>query len=273
MKKFLVCVGLVLLLGCIDQSEDVSILPREEMTEVFENNIYAEEISLDFLSHNGFIEVYIWDKPSYRIEINKWARATTSEEAREDVEDFEVDFQEKIENGKITLILKTEERVTAGAEVRAYLPSSFAVVDLSTFNGHIRLEEITASTVSLTTANGDIKASITAENIRIKTSNGKIQGFYHGDQVTIDTTNGRVDIEVGASGDYDIETTNGDIDILVTGDFSFNLRTTAGDIIVEADDVVYTLDERDHKKGYTREDALVSIIASTTISSVTVEKK
>lgn len=36
---------------------------------------------------------------------------------------------------------------------------------------------------------------------------------------------------------------------MVEGDFKFNLKTTMGYILVEAHEVVYTLDDRDHKKG------------------------
>lgn len=273
MKKLILLIGVILFLGCIDQSEDVSLLPREEVLEIHENNI-SGEISIDFQNYNGFIEVHIWDKPSYRVELVKWARAATSEEAKKMAENLKVDFSEKIEIGGITLVLETEEKITAGVEVTAYLPGmSFEIVDLSTFNGDIWLDDVTASDVSLTCANGDIRGSATADTIRVKTSNGKVQGFYQGNDVTIETTNGRIDIECGEYGEYDIGTTNGDIDIIVTGDFKFNLKTTMGDIFIEADDVIYILDDRTHKKGYTAEDYQVVVAASTTMGSVTVVKR
>lgn len=270
MKKVILFV-VILSLGCLDQSEDVSLLPREDVLTVFEGNI-AGDISVDFETYNGYIEIHVWDKPSYRIEAVKWARAPTSEEAKEKAEDLDVDFSEEREDGT-TLVLKTEEKITAGVEVTAYLPQSFISIDVSTLNGYIRVEAVHAADVSLVTANGDIRADITADKIKVKTSNGKIQGFYQGSQVVIETTNGRVDVELGYTGEYDIETTNGDIDIQVNSDFTFNLRTTVGDIAVEADDIVYTLDDKDHQKGYTAEDANVVLIAFTTVGSITVEKE
>ena len=273
MKKFFLLLGLFLFLGCIDQGEDVSILPKEEILEVFEKNIEVEEISLDFQNYNGYIEVYLWDKWSYRIEVNKWARATTSQDAKRDVENLEVDFSEVIEDG-IILTLETEDKISAGADVTAYLPrGTFTTVNLSTFNGYIQVEEMTALDATLVTANGTIRGVITASTLRVTTSNGKIQGFYHGSIVTLETTNGRIDIECGLNGEYDIETVNGDIDVIVYSDFTFNLKSTVGDILVDADNVVYVLDERDHKKGYTSEDTQLTILASTTFGSVTVVKK
>ncbi|KYK28764.1 MAG: DUF4097 family beta strand repeat protein, partial [Theionarchaea archaeon] len=273
MKRLILLGVCILLLGCIDQSEKVSMLPREEVLEIFESNIEGEEISVDFLLYNGYIEVNLWDKQSYRIEATKWARATTSEDAKRTAEDVKVDFSEETETGGVTLVIETEESINAGVEITAFLPrASFETVDLSIFNGDIQVEEVTATTVSLVTINGDIKASVTADDIKVKTSNGKIRGFYQGNQVIIETTNGRIDIECGYSGEYDVETFNGDIDIVVNGDFKFNLETTVGEITVEADGVVYTLDDKDHKKGYTAEDYTVIITAST-VSSITVLKQ
>ncbi|KYK37716.1 MAG: DUF4097 family beta strand repeat protein [Theionarchaea archaeon] len=268
-----ILLSIIFLLGCIDQSEKISVLPREESIEVFENNISVQEMSVDFQTYNGLIEVYFWDKSSYRIEAVKWARAATSEEARQKAEDLEIEFSEESEAESTTLLLNTEEKITAGVDVTAYLPrKSTTVMELSTFNGDLYVEEVAASDVSLTTANGDITGYITAHTIRVNTSNGKIRGFYQGNDVTLETINGRIDIECGY-GEYDIKTTNGDIDITVYNDFTFNLRSTIGDIMVEADSVVYTLDEKDHKKGYTSEDAQVFVTASATAGSVIVVKK
>jgi DUF4097 and DUF4098 domain-containing protein YvlB len=271
MKKYILLI-IILSLGCLDQSEDMSILPREESLEVFEGNI-AGDISVDVKIYNGYIEIYMWDKPSYRIEAVKWARAPTSEEAKEMAEDITVDFSEEREED-ITLVLKTEETITAGVDVTVYLPrTTFTTVDVSTLNGHIKMEEMHATDVFLVTANGDITADVTADTLKVKTTNGKIRGFYHGSQTIIETGNGRIDVKLGTTGEYDMKTTNGDIDITVASDFTFNVRTTVGDITVEADNVVYTLEDKDHKKGYTAADAPVVIIASTTTSSITVEKE
>lgn len=274
MRKLVLLLGFIFFVGCVDQSEDVSIMPREEVVEIFEDNVSAEVISVDFQTHNGFLKVHLWDKQSYRVEVTKWARATTSQDAQEIAEDMEVDFSESEEGEGVVLQLETQERIAAGADVTAYLPGVvFESVDLSTFNGGLQIDEITAADVSLVTANGDIRGYVTADTIRVKTSHGKIQGVYRGNYVTLETTNGRIDVECGDYGEYDAETTNGDIDVVVDSDFKFNLKTTLGDIVVEADPTVYIIDERDHKKGYTDEEYTVIITASTTVSSITVVKK
>jgi DUF4097 and DUF4098 domain-containing protein YvlB len=273
MKKLLFILVIGLTIGCIDQSDNVSLLPKEEVLEIFEDNITGE-ISIDFQTYNGHIEINFWDRPSYRIEATKWARASTSQEAQEKAQDVHIGFsiENGNENGLKTLVFETEETLTAGVEVRAFLPE-ITNMDLSTFNGDITIETVQAKHVSLTTANGDIRAVVTADSINVKTSNGKIQGFYQGLQVFLETVNGRINVELGDFGDYDLETRNGDIDIRVDNDFDFNLKTSLGDITVLADAVSYTVEEPDHYKGYTAKEASISINASTIASSITVIKQ
>ncbi|MGD2246900.1 MAG: DUF4097 family beta strand repeat-containing protein [Candidatus Methanofastidiosia archaeon] len=272
MKKLFFILVIGLTIGCIDQSDDVSLLPKEEVLEIFEDNITGE-VSIDFQTYNGHIETNFWDRPSYRIEATKWARASTSQEAKEKAQDVYIGFSIENGNGSKTLVFETEETLTAGVEVRAFLPENLVNIDISTFNGDITIEDIHASNVSVTTANGDIRAVITADTINIKTSNGKIQGFYQGHHVFLETVNGRINVELGDFGEYDLETRNGDIDIRVDTEFDFNLKTSLGDITVLAEKVSYIVEEPDHYKGYTAKEASISINASTIASSITVVKQ
>lgn len=277
MKKLLFILVIGLTFGCIDQGENVSLLPKEEVFEVFENNITGD-VSIDFQTYNGDIHVNFWDRSSYRIEVTKWARGSTSQEAKEKAQDVYIKFS--IENGSKnengyglkTLVFETDKTLTAGVEIRAFLPEIINM-DISTFNGDITIEAVEVSHVSMTTTNGDIRAVLTADDISAKTSNGKIQGFYQGHQVFLETVNGRINVELGDFGVYDLETRNGDIDIRVDNDFDFNLKTSLGDITVLADSVTYIVEEPDHQKGYTAKKASISINASTIASSITVVKQ
>ena len=293
MKKLIVLASLILFLGCVDQL-DQGVLPhKEEILEVFEGSIETEEISLDFSTFNGYIEVNLWSDQAYKVEVTKWARGTTSAKAKEDAENIQVDFSEEERAGGTVLVLEIEYVKNAGAYIKAYLPEkSFNTVELSTSNGYIEVDKIEASDVSLKTSNGYIDASITADDIDISTSNGRITGAFQGNEVNIDTSNGEIDIECGDGGDYtistsngrvvvevgsrgefDITASNGSIDITVAGDFTFDLKTSNAQITVDADNVTYTVDSKTHKKGSTADDAEVSITASTSNGTVRVRKR
>ena len=286
MKKLILLFGIILFMGCLDQG--TGVLQKEEIFQTFENPI-SGEISLDFTTHNGYIEVYLWDDQAYKVEVNKWARASTSREAKRRAEALEVEFSDT--GG--TLVLKVEMENNAGADVKAYLPrSTFGDIELDTTNGYIQVEDITVSSASLETTNGFIEASIHAEDIRAETTNGRVGGFYQGNNVNISTTNGRIDVEcgdggtytlettngmvevdVGTQGKFDISTTNGSVSITVTGDFSFDLRTTNGTVTVDAENVTYTKEDKTHKKGYTLEGAGLTLEVYTTNSNITVVKQ
>ncbi len=283
MKKLALLIVLIPLLGCVEQG-----FLKEETTKVFEDSLAAGITSLDFETFNGYIKVQFWDQQTYKIEVKKRAYAITSKEAREKAESILVDFPAT----GTTLALKVQEVKYAGADIMAYLPrKSFDTADLSTSNGHIEVEELTASTVSLVTSNGYIKAYVTAESIQVETSNGRIEGFFQGNDVnietsnamidvtcgdggdyTLETSNGRIDLQAGARGTFNVMTSNGSITMTVAGDFGFDLTTSNGTINVEAARVTYTLEEKDHKKGFTSDQQEVSITASTSNSSVTVTK-
>jgi DUF4097 and DUF4098 domain-containing protein YvlB len=314
MKKLVVLAGLILFLGCVDQGIDIGErlgLHKEELLETFENTLEAEEISLDFRTYNGYIEIHLWDREEYKIEVSKWARAATSAEAAEKVQEIQVTFSETEKAGVVTLTVDMEYEKNAGADIRAYLPEiPFDTVELSSSNGHIETEEIgassvsldtsnghiqtgaiTASSVSLETSNGYVDATVTADDIRVRTSNGRIGGFFQGETVDLDTSNGSIDIEcgdggkytiqtsnaridvtTGSRGEFDISTSNGTIDILVLSDFNFDLRTSNAAITVKADSVTYETDSKDHKEGSTAAETEVSVRASTSNSDITVRK-
>ncbi len=284
MKLSIVLVGLILTLGCVGQ---VGFL-KEVVREVFENSVTGE-ISLDFETYNGHIEIHVWDEQTCKVEVNKWAQAATSKEAKEKAQNIRVDFS--VTGTAVTL--KVEEVKYAGADVVAYLPrKSFSTVELTTSNGYIMTEEITASNVSLVTSNGYIEASIIAEDITVKTSNAEIKGFFQGNRVNIETSNGQIDVECGDGGQYDVKTSNakvnvsigargevtvstsnGSIDMRVAGDFDFDLETRNAEIRVDAGELTYTLDSKTHKKGFTSNEPGVSIRASTSNGSITVVKR
>lgn len=270
----LVCAVIVsILAGCVEQREDVIKPYTEEILEVLENTIETEKISIDFTTKNGYIEIHFWENNTYKIEVNKWAKGETSEDAQTMAETLQVDLSEETKAQTTTVRLKVEFIEDTGADITAYLPmKSFDTVELSSLNGYVKMEEITASYVFLETTNGSIEAHITGDDIRVKTINGGIKGFYQGDDVDITTVNGDITIQAGSAGVFDVSTVNGDIDMTVDSDFTFDLEISYGKISVRADEVMYTLNSRTRKKGSTAEDTHVLITASTVNGSLTVTK-
>ena len=277
----IICVViLTIFAGCVEQFErigqqrDVAKPYREDILDVFENNIETEMISIDFSTFNGYIEVYLWEDDMYKIEVTKWAKAETPEKAKTAAENLEVTFLENIKDETTTVRLKVKPEEDTGADIVAYFPKkAFDTVELSSLNGHLKMDEVTASRVFLETTNGSIEVYITADDIDVKTVNGGIRGFYQGDWADIETVNGDINIQVGSSGVYTISNANGDINMTVDGDFTFDLEISHGRISVSADEVAYTLDYKDHKKGSTAEESDITITASTANGSITVTKK
>jgi DUF4097 and DUF4098 domain-containing protein YvlB len=278
----------VLLSGCINQFGISG--ERRESEEIFESTVSAVELSLEIVAHNGYIEVQLWEKSSYRIEVTKWARASSGEEAQKIADNLRVDFKERT-GAEVVLELDVEQKNNTGTEITVYLPSvSFNTIDLGTSNGYISiLDTLTANEVSLESSNGYITGSLSADEITVTTSNGMVSGSFMGEDVVIKTSNGRVDIDcgngtytietsngsvdvrTGDSGSYDMSTSNGSITVTAPGDFSFDLRSSNAVIDVAVPLVTYTVNTRDHKKGYTTDDAPISIYAETSNGSITVK--
>jgi len=286
-----VCVAFlcgVLLSGCINQFGISG--ERRESEEIFESTVSAEELSLEIVAHNGYVEIQLWEKSSYRIEVTKWARASSAEEAQKIADDLQLNFKERA-GTEVVLELDVEQKNNTGTEITVYLPSvSFNTIDLETSNGYISImDTLTANEVSLESSNGYIKGSLSADKITVTTSNGMVSGSFTGEDVVIRTSNGRVDIDcgngtytietsngsvdvrTGDSGSYDMSTSNGSIRVTVTGEFSFDLSSSNAVIDVAVPLVTYTVNNRDHKKGYTTENAPVSIYAETSNGSITVK--
>lgn len=235
---------LVLAAGCVDQVGD--IFHREEAVQVFEDNIEVTLLSLDFQTYNGNIEVNLWDKSSYRIEVVKWAGGSTPEEAQRRVEALQAAVSVSTDEFP-TLSVDVPFGNHIGAEITAYLPAvPFESVSLSTINGHITISDMTAETVFLETTNGSIDLTC------------------QGGDYSLRTTNGNITVNAGDRGRFDLTTSNGRIEVITQGPFEFDLETSVGFITVEADTVTYTTDSTYRKKGYTSPNPALTIVASTT---------
>jgi DUF4097 and DUF4098 domain-containing protein YvlB len=235
---------LVLAAGCVDQVGD--ILHREEAVQVFEDNIEVTMFSLDFQTYNGDIEVNLWDKSSYRVEVVKWAGGSSSEEAQRRVEALQVAVSVSTDEPP-TLSVDVPFGNHTGADITAYVPAvPFVTVSLATINGHIAVSDMTAETAFLETTNGSIDLTC------------------QGGDYTLRTTNGNVTVNTGDKGEFDLTTSNGRIEVTTQGPFEFDLETSIGFITVEADTVTYTTDSTYRKKGYTSPDPTIIIRASAT---------
>lgn len=115
-------------------------------------------------------------------------------------------------------------------------------VDLSTSNGRIEMQRVTADTVVLHTSNGAITGwGVTSPSVDLRTSNGRIEVSFAEapDSVRARTSNGRIEILVpSGSGPYrvDASASNGrtqiDVDTSRSAELEMDLSTSNGNIFV-----------------------------------------
>ena len=260
---------LFLFCGCLGQINEY----RQEAHDVIENKMEEGTVALEFETYNGNIEIHVWEKDSYRIEVKKWVYAFSKEKAEERIKKINVEFKEE-EKALLLNIKLPKDLMNSGADIEAYIPKRiFNTIRLQTYNGHIGTETVEASHIVLKTFNGNIEANLKGSVIEIETFNGEVKGTFSGAEVSIQTFNGEIDGECRGEGRYDVKTSNGKIKILTTGDFGFDLDTSNGSLLVTAGEVTYTLNEKKHKKGYTSDPAAIFIKASTTNGSIEIIKK
>jgi DUF4097 and DUF4098 domain-containing protein YvlB len=261
----------LLLCGCLGQGNGY----RHETKDVFEKQMGEGTTAVDFETYNGKIGIHSWEKGSYRIEVHKWASASSKDKAEKKAENIEVAVREE-GNSLICHIdysKMPKDIVNSGADIDAYIPQkAYNAIMLQTFNGEIGADGVEASHIIIKTVNGNIEARLNAKVIEVETLNGEVRGTFSGADVNVQTFNGEIDVEFEGGGRYNARTSNGKITILTKADFGFDMETDIGSVIVKAGDVTYTLEEKRHKKGYTSPQFDIFIKASTSNGSIEVVK-
>jgi hypothetical protein len=270
---------------------------RVEEQKTFSGAVDTERLRLKVENRNGRIQVDVWDKPEYKVDLLIRARGYTEEEAEMNLKALKVNFSEEVVEGQKRLSLGFEYphiRNTYCVEVAATLPRGvLAELDLKTSNGRIELVEVMGSDLCLRTSNGKVVLdNVTAEKIggktsngnihldavyasslSMETSNGRIEGELKSRDVYLWTSNGRISLDLPCteSGEYQMRTSNGSIKLFVPEDastgYDLDLRTSMNRIDVGVSDLEYHNWRRNHvearTKGFEEKEKQIKIRADT----------
>lgn len=259
---------------------------RTEETFTFDSVATAEDISLKISTFNGYIRVYTWDRAEYSIDLTVRARGNTDKAAEDNIDDFDVGFDESMVGGQLNLVLEHNVPATKtnlySLLVEVHVPADATYdTDLTTSNGAISLNNMVGGVLRLTTSNGELSfENVVADSIVAQTSNGQIRGDVEAPATTLTTSNGKIDLDLPCtvSGTYDLDTSNAavELDVSASADvgYSIDMSTSNAGVDLRLDDLEYTTNERTRKKakttGFDDKDVQITITGSTSNGSVDV---
>lgn len=234
-----------------------------ETTESFTGAMTANSVYLSVDNFNGPVSVSTWDRSEYSVELLIKAKGTTTSEAERNLEDFVVDFDESVVQGRGRLVLRYGIPDTAynkySVQVEAFLPAD-AVIDLEleSSNGEMSLSDVTGGEIKLYTSNGAFSFdNVYAESIHAETSNGAISGDLEAPDAYISTSNGAIDLTLPCTttGEYFLRTSNGQVDLRVSSssDVGYDLdsSTSNGAINIDLPNLEYSVDRKTSKEART----------------------
>jgi len=234
-------------------------------TMTLTNIVTTDRVYLEIDNFNGPIQVSTWDKAEYRIDLEIKARGSSQKEAKEYVDEFNVDFDESEDQDQKRLLLKYVVPLLARSrysiKVTVSFPASASLdLDLDSTNGQISLTNINGNDLKLTTSNGPlIFDNVYGKDISGKTSNGGIEGGVDAKYASLSTNNARVKITISCtySGEYYLKTSNGDIELLISpslqAGYDLDLSTSNGNIDIDLTDLRFFENQRTNKKAQTEE--------------------
>jgi len=234
-----------------------------ETTESFTGAMTANSVYLSVDNFNGPVSVSTWDRSEYSVELLIKAKGTTTSEAERNLEDFVVDFDESVVQGRGRLVLGYGIPETAynkySVQVEAFLPAD-AVIDLEleSSNGEMSLSDLAGGEIQLYTSNGAFSFdNVYAESIHAETSNGAISGDLEAPDAYISTSNGAIDLTLPCTttGEYFLRTSNGQVDLRVSSssDVGYDLdsSTSNGAINIDLPNLEYSVDRKTSKEART----------------------
>ena len=200
------------------------------------------ELQVHLSTSNGRIAVETWDEPGYLLTITKGIRGRDEDEARQALENC-YEFRQE----GLTLEASTSDR--AGRGMRG-LSVAFALkvpasrktsVNLSSANGRITKDGVTANTCTLSTANcRKVVTRCEFDKARLSTANGRVEYDGRAGDLDASTANGAINAEMKGAGDWQFSSGNGRIEINVSKDanaaYEVDLCARSSGITVEGMD-------------------------------------
>ncbi|MGY4688966.1 DUF4097 family beta strand repeat-containing protein [Salibacterium sp. K-3] len=209
---------------------DFNFGPYQEVHHTFQHN-NVEQTVLDISLENGSLEWKPWDRPDVKLECDvKVYKSRTEEEARREflketafeVDDTHLRFYTRTKTMKVNAVL--------------YVPrQTYESMNLYTFNGHLKGEDVKVNSFSAKAVNGSLtidspdimKCHLETVNGPVKVTGGRI------DIGDIKTMNGTIELQSDIR-DLEAESVNGTIDALlnVSRDARAALSATTGSVFV-----------------------------------------
>jgi len=260
---------------------------KAEETKSFSGVAMADRIYLEVDNFNGPIRVSTWGKDEYSIDLTIKAKGTTQKEAEKNLDEFKINFDERLVQGQMRLILNYDISPSARSkysiEVEAILPVQAGIeLDLDSSNGGIYLTDIEGDRLIMDTSNGELVfVNVFAEHITGETSNGQIRGDLEAPDTSLSTSNGKIDLTIPCtvSGEYDVRTSNGAIELIVSPSpqvgYDLDLSTSNAGIDIDLSDLDYSQNQRTRKaaktEGFSGKSVQIVIEASTSNGSIDVD--
>jgi len=238
---------------------------RAEGMEVYSGSLTAPRIYLEIDNFNGPIQVSTGVAASYEVTVNIIAKGTSQQQADERLQEFidNIQFSDIVVQNQHRLILQYNlasnlyTRYSVAVDVRLPADALLEAI-LESSNGGIALSRISGTILQLTTSNGALSFDdVTADQITGQTSNGRIEGKLIANQTQLSSSNGGMTLQLAPahSGEYDLSTSNGPVRITLSPasniGYDLDLSTSNGDIDINLPNLEYTEDQRTSKKAAT----------------------
>ncbi len=186
--------------------------------DTFEQTVaLAQSGQVEIETTNGSIRVETWDRSEVRVVARKKGRGDNASEAREMLEQIEIEVQEL--GGKVRVTAKLPrsgwfDNGSASVSFQLTVPAE-AEVEATSSNGSIEVRGL-GGRARLETDNGSIKADGVHGSLSAHSDNGTIKALDVHGAIEAETTNGAINAEIATADlaeDVSLETTNGSIEL------------------------------------------------------------
>ncbi|RMI06594.1 MAG: hypothetical protein D6681_08470 [Calditrichaeota bacterium] len=204
--------------------------PAETYRETIKRQIPFGEGGLIVLKNvNGKITVEGWDREEVYVEVEKTVKAGSEERARELMERFRIEIEEK--DGELSIKTRYPRKKEGGLFDWIFTGGSSASASFTVYvPRHVNLR--------LTSTNGGVEVTGVEGKLHLKTTNGKIHAEDVGELIRAETTNGSISVSLSRlapEGELEFTTTNGSIKVFLPREAGFEVKAKTVNGSIETD--------------------------------------
>ncbi|MEM7582913.1 MAG: DUF4097 family beta strand repeat-containing protein [Acidobacteriota bacterium] len=201
------------------------IFPISALADVTEKDTFEQTVGLamtgqvEIETTNGSIEVTSWDRAEVQVVAYKKARANSSSQARELLDEIEIQIEEYGGRVSVEAVLPRSGWFGGTSTSVAFeitIPAD-AELEARSQNGAIKVRNLGGPAV-LDTQNGSITADGVKGSLILESSNGAITARDVAGAVQAETTNGRISADIVSSAlaeDVSLKTSNGSVELRI----------------------------------------------------------